>query len=373
MGHFVRQDPLYDVERELQELLRQQAEQVRQSTRANDAAGRDVAQRSSPPAGGRQLSPDLLSDFKQASDDQVARLGGVQEAGARQVAQTLQDLALMQALQEDFNQFDDLYRAQQELAAQTQAYNRAGQLGREDQLALKDLAATEKQVGEVLGQLEQQLRDDAKAAGKLFPKAAQSGQDLADKINELRLAPLARQATGQMLAGNGDRSFRLADRLRGEMEKLFTEAQAGNAPSSEELDGYLRLLRGMNPGQTFTQMSRSRKSGLSLARSLGLGLGQGQSGSSGYAMVNGSSVDVMGNEPRAQRGNATARQSSRLGQGAGTPAGYNPATETDKADVLKNLNPVNRQSGAVASETLLEEYSDLVDHYFKAITTKKSQ
>jgi ElaB/YqjD/DUF883 family membrane-anchored ribosome-binding protein len=371
MDEFVRENPLYDVEKELQELLREQAQNIRQSTGTNNAAARDIAQRSSPPEGARQLSPDMLSDFKKASDEQVAKLGGVQEETEKQIAQTLQDMSRMQELQKDFGIFEALYRAQQELAAQAQAYNRAGELSREDQLALKEMAATEKQIGDALGQLEEKLREDAKAAEELFPKAAQSGRDLADKISELRLQPLAQQATGQMLAGNGERSFTLAERLRSEMEKLFTECQGGNCPSGDELDNYLTLQRGMNPGRNFSQMSRSRKFGFGKGEGMGFATGEGMMGSSGYAVMDGSKLDVMGYEFAPSRGSATARQPSRLGKGAGTLAGTTTAADTDKADVVKGLNPVNRQSGAVASETVIEEYNDVVESYFKAITTKK--
>lgn len=372
MEHFVRENPLYDVERDLQDSLRQQAGQVRRSASENDAAARDIARRSSPPAGPRQVSSAMASDFKSASDNQVARLGGAQDQAAKDVARTLQDMSLMQELQKDFNQFQDLHAAQKELAAQAQPYNRAGQLGREDQLALKELAATEKKVGQALDQLEQKLRQDAGEAGKLFPKAARSGRDLADKIAELRFGSLARQATGQMLAGNGDRSFRLAERLRDEMEKLYTDAQSGNCPSCQELDGYLKLQHGLEGRNNFAQMARSRKFGVNFGRGLGQGSGQGESGESGYAMTDGSRVDVMGNEPQAQRGSASARQSSRQGKGIAAAALDPAATQTDKADVLKSLNPVNRQSAAVSSETFIEDYSDLVDHYFKTITTRKS-
>ena len=312
----------------------------------------------------------MASDFKKASDQQVARLGGAQEKAATEVAQTLEDLSLMQELQKDFNQFESLHGTQKELAAQAQPYNRAGQLGREDQLALKELAGGEKRVGEGLDQVEQKLRRDAGAAGKLFPKAARSGQDLADKMAELRFASLARQATSEMLAANGDRSFRLAERLREEMEKLFTDAQqSGKCPSCEELDSYLRLNRGLKPGNNFAQMGRSQKPGLKP----GPGQGQGQGeGDSGFAMADGSKVEVMGNEPRPQRGSANARQSSRQGAGLGVAELNQAVTQTAQAEVLKGLKLVNRQSGAVSSETPIEEYSDLVDHYFKTITTGKS-
>jgi hypothetical protein len=80
---------------------------------------------------------------------------------------------------------------------------------------------------------------------------------------------------------------------------------------------------------------------------------------------------VMGNESAANRGGATSRQQSRAGKGAGALHASAAAGETDKADVLKGLNPVNRQSGAVASEAVIEEYNDVVESYFKAITTRK--
>ncbi len=40
----------------------------------------------------------------------------------------------------------------------------------------------------------------------------------------------------------------------------------------------------------------------------------------------------------------------------------------EQAGQAEGLNPVDRQSGAVSSETLLEEYSEVVDNYFKTIS-----
>lgn len=368
MENFVREKPLYDVEKDLQELLRQQAKNIRASTHANDASARDVAQRSSPSAGPRQLSPDMLNDFKQASDNQLAQLGQAHEETDRQVVQPLKDMSRMQELVKDFNQFESLYRTQLELAQQSQAYNRPGQLEREDQLALKDLAATEKQVADSLVQLRGKLGDDAVAAQKLFPKAARSGQDLADQIGENLMVPLAEQATGQMLAADGQQSFQLADRLRLAMEKLFSESQGGNCPSGDELDTYLQLER-MNPGGNFAQMAMSRKFGL------GYGIGQASgagAGTSGYAVQDGSNMAVLGNESSASSGNAAAPPSDRFGKGAGalTAGGKGHA---GNPDVLKGLNPVNRHSAANSPEAVIDEYNDVVDSYFKAITTKKEK
>ena len=95
-------------------------------------------------------------------------------------------------------------------------------------------------------------------------------------------------------------------------------------------------------------------------------------GASGYAAVDGSTLNVMGNESSLHNGNAASRQSSRYGKGAGALAA-GARGEPGNPDVMKGLNPVNRQSGAVSSETVIEEYNDLVDSYFKAITTKKGE
>lgn len=371
MDHFVRENPLYDVEKDLQTMLREQAGNIRLSTQDNNAAARDIAQRSSPPSVPRQLSPDMLKDFKRASDEQLARLGEAHQEAGQQIVQKLDDMSQMQELIKDFNLFEALYRTQQDLAQQTRAYNRQGELSREDQLALKDLAATEKQVADTLDDLQHKLRVDAQAADKLFPKAAQSGRDLADQINGRRMPPLAEQATGQMLAGAGEQSFQLADRLRQEMGKLFGECKGGNCPSCDELDAYLTLQK-LQPGNNFAQMARSRKFGFGKGNRPGQGQGEGMMGTSGFAVMDGSKPNVLGNESSARNGNAAARQSNRFGKGAGQlSAGEKGVVE--QPDVLKGLNPVNRQSAAASSETVIQEYNEVVDSYFKAITTKQKK
>ena len=98
MAHFVRDHPLYDVEKDLQAMLVEQAGNIRLSTQDNNAAARDIAQRSSPPSGPRQLSPDMLNDFKKASDEQLARLGDAHHEAEQQMVQKLDDMSQMQEL-----------------------------------------------------------------------------------------------------------------------------------------------------------------------------------------------------------------------------------------------------------------------------------
>jgi len=155
------------------------------------------------------------------------------------------------------------------------------------------------------------------------------------------------------------------------MEKMFTQCQGGNCPSSSELDSYLHLQR-LSPGNSFAQMALSRKFGFGQGRGGSAGMGEGTMGTSGYAAVDGSDLSVLGNETFAPNNNSAARQSSRYGHGGGLIAGRNSG-EPERPDVVTGLNPVNRQSAAVSSETVIEEYNDLVNNYFKAITTKQEK
>src|SRR4029077_15487590 len=108
----------------------------------------------------------------------------------------------------------DLYAAQQELAKQSKAYDLATPLSREDQLALKDLAAQQKMIGDELDAVEQKLWEDGKAAQAKFPKAGESARDIAQRMGDLKLQTLANKATSEMLAGHGANGSDLAETLR---------------------------------------------------------------------------------------------------------------------------------------------------------------
>jgi hypothetical protein len=272
-------------------------------------------------------------------------------------------MSLMQEIVKDINRYKDLYAAQQELTKQAQAYNRPGQFNREDQLALKDLAAQQKGIGNALDELEQKMWEDGKAAMPKFPKAGQSAQDIAQKMGDLKLQTLAHQSTGEMLAGNGANGAQLAENLRGEMEKLFSQCNSKEPGMNDELDQYLTVERGMKPGANFKQMMQSHKFGGSGGFKPGAGQ-QGNGGRDGYAIISGQNPNVLGNE--ALPSNANKAQKGGDDKGKARPAGAQP--DLDKSDVVKGVNPLNRESEAVQSETIIQQYSDLVDEYFKAIT-----
>ena len=372
MEHFVRDQPLYDVEADLKKTLAEKAQEIRDSTKANDDAVKDLAQQqpasngqSSPsqPPGQQPPSQKMLDDFKKASDEQLARLGATEQATEEQVTKPLEDLSLMHEIVKDINRFKDLYAAQQELAKQSKAYDRSTPLTREDQLALKDLAAQQRAIGDDLDAVEQKLWEDGKAAMEKFPKAGQSAQGIAQKMGDLKLQTLANQATGAMLTGQGSNGAQLAESLRGEMEKLFSQCCNKSGSMNDELDQYLSVQRGMKPGMSFRQMMQTHKFGSGSKPGSGE---QGDGGRDGFAVITGPNPNVLGNE--ALPSATDKAETGGDGKNKARPNDAKPEVALDKGDVVHGVNPLNRESEAVQSETIIQQYSDLVEKYFKAIT-----
>lgn len=381
MENFVRDQPVYDIEAELKDTLAEKAQEIRDSAKKNAEDLQKVAPQTSPDQ--QQQSPNgqqaknsksqqppsqqMLDDFKQASDEQLQRLGQTEQETEEEVLQPLEDMSLMQEIMKDINRYKDLYAAQQELAKQSQAYKRPGPLSREDQLALKDLAAQEKAIGDQLDTLEQKLWDDGKAAQEKFPKAAESAQKIAQQMGDLKLQTLANQATNSMVSGDGSNGAELAENLRGEMEKLFSQCQSQGGEMNSELDQYLSIQRGMNPRANFGQMMKCRKFGNGNGKQGKMGMGgQGEGGRDGYAIISGENPNVLGNE--ALPSNTDKANTDGNGKNKTPPNVVNPEIALDKNDVVHGVNALNRESEAVQSETIIQQYSDLVEEYFKAIT-----
>jgi hypothetical protein len=281
------------------------------------------------------------------------------------VQQPLADMSLMQEIIKDINRFKELYAAQQQLAQQSKAYNRPGPLSREDQLALKDMAAQEKQIGEELDAVEQKLWEDGKAAKEKFPKAGQSAQYLAQQMGDLRLQKIANEATAAMLDGRGDKGSQLAENLRAEMEKMFSQCNSKGGEMNNELDQQMSIQRSMNPGNSFQQMMQTRKFGNSRGFKQGQGA-QGNGGSDGYAVITGQNPNVMGNESMISE--SEKAQQDGPGRNKATPNAAEAPAAIDKADVVRGMEAINRESGAVQGEAGIEQYTDIVDRYFKTIT-----
>jgi hypothetical protein len=304
--------------------------------------------------------------------EQAQRLGERERSLAESVQKPLEDLGRLHDLMNDFSAFQELYRAQQQLAEQAAAYEHRGKLNREDQLALKELAARQQAVREMLDLLPERLREHAEAAEEKFPKAAESGRELAQEIERMRLAPMAADATGRMLAADGEQSAQLSRRLEQDMARLFAQCQ-GNQPgeSGDELDQFLQLSFGGQPGQSLEQMQMCRKLGLQGGLFPRMGRGKGQGTGTGYSQTTSPQLAVLGNEQQVPKGpkESSSKAGANSGAGRGT-AGQGLASSPEKPEVLKGLNPGDRRSDAVTGESSIEPYRDVVDEYFKAITRR---
>ncbi len=369
MEQFVRPHPLYDFEHDLQKQLTSEAERIEQSTAENNASLNQLATQTSHPDGSRTLTPGNIAQLQAEAQAQAERLGAGGEQLANTVTKPLQDISRFHDLVNDFNAFQQAYQAQTALAEQTRAYQNKGPLNREDQLALKALAEQEETVRGILEQLPASLRAHADAAHATFPKAASSADQLADAIENARFEPLAHSATDKMLDGDGEQGALLAQRLASDMRGLFGQCNGSGQTDSSEIDQYLKLTLNGGNGQSFAQMRECLKFGMGSGHFPGMGLGHGTGQASGYSMTSQPQSPVLGNEQITPNG---PKQSSKLSangmQSAGPGSGDTAASRMDTPDTIKNVNPTDRQSGAVQSESDVGEYRSIVDQYFKTIT-----
>ena len=97
-----------------------------------------------------------------------------------------------------------------------------------------------------------------------------------------------------------------------------------------------------------------------------MGQGQGEGGRDGYAIISGQNPNVLGNE--ALPSNTDKAKTDGNGKNKTPPNSVTPEVALDKNDVVHGVNALNRESEAVQSETIIQQYSDLVEEYFKALT-----
>ena len=148
---------------------------------------------------------------------------------------------------------------------------------------------------------------------------------------------------------------------------MFSECN-GNCPNmSSELDQYLKIQRGMKPGNNFKQMMQSRKFGNGGQPGFAMGQGEsGQDGSGGYAMEAAPEAPVLGNEARPN--NSPSRRTGEKGMNRQAPEMNRSGAAVNESDVLQETKSVSRDSEAAPGESSFEQYHDLVERYFKSIT-----
>ncbi len=345
MEKFVAEAPLYEVEKSFQDDLKKAAQEVRDSVAINQQASKP---------------------FAQEAQEHHERMAGAQQEVQEKIEQAIADLAQIQEIMQDFNRFKTLFEQQQQLTAQTEPYLHKPTTTETDQLAIQDLGATERAMGDALRELADKLLTDAAAAAEKFPKAAASARKLAEAMENVRMDHLAASAAQKMLLGDGRAGHQGAQRLEQEMRALFGECKGGEGPMSDELDQFMSLSQcmhpGMRPGGQFQQMMQSKK----------IGKGKGASGAQGMGMGG----YMMGDDPAGSQNIYGAESTlGRVNKGAGegqAPPGTDATAQPaiTKADVSTGAAEVNRATDAMPAATLIEQYRGLTEAYFNRITGK---
>ena len=97
-----------------------------------------------------------------------------------------------------------------------------------------------------------------------------------------------------------------------------------------------------------------------------MGSGKGTGGRDGYAVITGPNANVLGGETRISESEKSAQGGPNRNKAK--PDSAAPEAAVDKQDVVKGVEPVNRESSAVQGEAGIEQYGEIVEKYFKAIT-----
>lgn len=344
---FVSDMPLYDVEKDFQQQLAEQAAGIRQSVAQNQ---QDLQ------------SPE--SKMSQAAQEHHDRMAGAQEKSESQIEKAIAEAAELQELMNNFSRFEELFHQQEQVSQQAMAYRDKAPLDETDQAAVQSLGAGQRDIGEQLRELEAKLGADAVKHAAKFPKASNSCRQLAAAMSDARMDYLASQASGKMMKGDGKGGHDGAERLREAMAALFGECNGGQQNASNELDTCLSLNHCKNPGNTAKQMAMSRKFGQ--GRSMN-GQGAGMGGMRSGDTASGGAA-VYGMESKLGRVN------NGPGEGETPPSPGAPSQPVVTSSAV-NQDPaqVSRATDAVPAATVLEQYRSLTDAYFDRITGKKKE
>ena len=360
MEEFGRDNPVYDFEKELHERLKEQAAEIHESLKQNKKDNEEAVEKGPGPP--QTPNKEMVDALAEASKKQRDKLSGGNEKSREEIIEPLQDLAQLHELMKSFGRFADLTEEQRELAEQTKAYDDKLELNAEDRLALRELGAMQRELSGKLDQLEKKLRHDGERSTEKFPEAAASALRLADAIDSANMPGLAREAATNMFLSKAPEGHSQAQNLFEEMDKLFEEARQGQQQAGAGLDRVLRLQRGMNPGDSLRQMLLSKN-----FRPLPGQGAQGAGGMMASAMLNGTPM-LLGGESLLDGPIALSLPGTGSAGGEGMPG--SPIAKIDPAAPAENNLNSARRTSTPGSSTLLLEYENIADAYFRRLTTE---
>lgn len=362
MENATRENPLYDIEKDLQKVLNEEAKAIRESIAMNESELSEFRE-SSP-------SDSAVDEFGKDAEAQADRLDPAREQAEQKIAEAIEDSAKMQDLLKALNAYRRLYAAQEQLANQSAAFVDKAEMTREDRLALQQMAGVERDISVGLEEIVKALLEGADNAEDLYPQAADDARKIADQIRAANLSSLADASSRTMQNGRGPQSHQQAEHLRAEMEKLMSECQACQGGGEGEFEQRLSLMRGMAAGNTYSQMAQCQNFGFGQSQGLSMGSGSGMGGmmGMGQAMPGQQSRSLLGGESMLGR---------REGANAEGKQDVNPTDLDDENLVVKRpgdgggqgATRATRPSESSVGDLFSDEYRDLVEAYFRKLTT----
>jgi hypothetical protein len=234
------------------------------------------------------------------------------------------------------------------------------------------MSGGQRSIGEVLKAVASNLRRDADRAEAAYPEAAADARDIADAIEHANLSTLAESSARAMLGARGAESHDRAEQLRAEMEKLMAQCGQCQGGMSGEFAQRLKLMRSMLAGQTFSQMAQCRKFGFGPPTASGgggmggaglFGMGTAQDGTPQRSLLGGESQ--LGRRP----GRETAGRSDANAEGLKSPGA--DLADTARAESPSGPTTLDRPATSATGDAALDEYREVVDAYFRKLTTSR--
>ena len=165
--------------------------------------------------------------------------------------------------------------------------------------------------------------------------------------------------------GQGREGQAQAQNLLDEMESLFDDVAACQQGVGQCLNRSLRLTRGMNPGDSLRQMMLSKNFRPLPSQAQG-GSGVGAGGEMASAMTQGAPM-LLGGE--ALIDGQIASSISGTGDRGGTGSPGAPTARLDQPDLGSADRESARRTATPESGTLLLQYENIADAYFRRLTT----
>ena len=387
MDELAAQQELYDVQKHLNEQLRQLSKGLTAAARRKGASELSALAKK-PDATNGQADDAIRRVAKDLFDDNRNIGGSRADETARRIREPLETLEEVYELTALTEEFKSLAKAQRDLATRVERFGELSDLTGQEQADLRRYAAVQqelsrevnevrrqfaekgKQVEEFAEQLEQQARysaatqpadtemarvnSPAARAQRLRTFGQKAGQ-LAEQMQALKIVEDMDAAAARLDALEAAAGYRLADSAAGKMASMVKKCQAAGGEGSSCL-----ALDIVDYGDSLRQLMQSLNRN---TPSLGSGEGGEGRGAGGFSIMSGDAA-VYGPMAPIASGGPERPKSPRENLRFVTPedAAQAPGVETIVPD-----QPVMIDVGPVRGETVPARYKRLTEEYFRRI------